>query len=128
MSHCGTPRVALVVEDEWLLRDVIAEAFRGAGWHVLEASTAEEAIDFLEAGAAVDIVFTDIQLAGRLSGWDVGERCRGLWKDVPVIYASGNARDRSRKVRDSLFFDKPYEASAVMERADELCQTGRRDV
>ena len=50
VSFNGTSRVILVVEDEWLVRDAIVQALRDAGWQVLEASTAEDAIALLRAG------------------------------------------------------------------------------
>lgn len=105
----------LVVEDEWLVRDVVVQALRDAGWHVIEASTAEDAIALMRTGHHhIHVLFTDIQLAGRLCGWDVAEQCRAARADFPVIYASGNSADRSRRVADSLFFDKPYSAADVV--------------
>ena len=50
---------------------------RSEGWLVLEARTGKEAIVHLDAAIRVDIVFTDIQLAGPLSGWDVADACIG---------------------------------------------------
>jgi two-component system, response regulator PdtaR len=120
MGLNGAPRLVLIVEDEAMLRMDIADHFRAAGWTVLEADTAEDAIEFVRDGRRVDTIFTDIQLAGRLNGWDVGEQCRDLRKDVAVVYASGNAADRSRQVRGSLFFDKPYFADAVIEACHKL--------
>ena len=55
-----------------------------------EASSAEDAIALMRTGHPdIDVVFTDIQLAGRLCGWDVAEQCRARRADFPVIYASG---------------------------------------
>ena len=78
-------------------------------------SSAEAAIAYLRAGFEIDVVFTDIQLAGQLSGWDVAEQFRAIRPEAPVIYTSGNSADRSRKVKGSLFFDKPYLTADVME-------------
>ena len=117
----GASRVILVVEDEWLVREVIVQALRYAGWQVIEASTAEDAIALTRIGHDhIDVIFTDIQLAGRLSGWDVAEQCRAVRADFPVVYASGNAADRSRRVAGSLFFDKPYRAPDVVEACSRL--------
>jgi DNA-binding response OmpR family regulator len=116
-----TSNVALVVEDEWLVRDAIAQALRDARWQVLEASTAEVAIGLLRTGYRIDLVFTDIQLGGALCGWDIGEHCRAARTDFPVIYASGNSADRSRRVAGSLFFDKPYQTEEVVAACYQLC-------
>ena len=116
----------LVVEDDWLLRDDIAAALRQAGFVVLEIGTGEGAIAALRSGEHFDIVFTDIQLAGHLSGWDVAETVRSERPDMPVIYASGNSIDPSRKVEGSLFFDKPYQATEIVETVRSLAATTKR--
>jgi CheY-like chemotaxis protein len=87
---------------------------RGEGWLVLQARTGAEAIAHLGAAERVDVVFTDIQLPGRLSGWDVADACRSSRRDMPVIYTSGNAADRRRAVGGSHFFEKPYDAVSVV--------------
>jgi CheY-like chemotaxis protein len=119
MNTSQTFGVVLLVEDEWLVRDTAAKALRGAGWEVLEASSGERALVLLQSGQQIDIVFTDIQLAGALSGWDVAERGRESQAAMPVIYTSGNSVDRSRRVQDSLFFEKPYDPAKV---ADACCR------
>lgn len=78
MSFNGTSPVALVVEDEWIVREVIADALRNAGWVVLEASTAEDGIGLMRAGDRIDLLFTDIQLAGTVCGWDLAEQRRAV--------------------------------------------------
>jgi CheY-like chemotaxis protein len=87
--------VVLVVEDDALLLYNIAHALRGEGWLVLQARTGADAIAHLGAAERVDVVFTDIQLPGPLSGWDVADACRSSRHDMPVIYTSGNAADRT---------------------------------
>lgn len=110
----GLSGVVLVVEDEWLVREEIACQLRNAGWEVLEASTGEGAVDLLEGKRRIDVLVTDIQLADYLSGWDVAEAFRAVRPDVPVIYASASAADRSRTVANSLFFSKPYKAATIL--------------
>jgi two-component system, response regulator PdtaR len=111
----GASWVILVVEDEWLIRSVIVHALREADFVVLEATTAQDAIALLRAGTPrIDAIFTDIQMPGDLCGWDVAENGRALRADLPVIYTSGNAADRSRSVAGSMFFDKPYSTTDVV--------------
>jgi CheY-like chemotaxis protein len=112
VSRNGASRVILVVEDEWLVRDVVVQALRDAGWQVIALTRTGH--------HHIDVVFTDIQLAGRLCGWDVAEQCRAARADFPVIYASGNAADRSRRVAGSLFFDKPYSAADIVDACSRL--------
>ena len=120
MSLYGTSKAVLVVEDEGLVRDVIAEALRVVGWRVFEVNTAERAIALIPE-PRIDLVFTDIQLAGVLCGWDVAEQFRAVRANLPIIYTSGNSPDRSRRVAGSLFFDKPYQPDDVVEACRRLC-------
>jgi CheY-like chemotaxis protein len=114
MSVVG-PRLVLVVEDEPLLRSVVVQAFRQAGWDVLEASTGESAVAILGDGRAIDVLFTDIQLPGCVSGWDIAATGRAENPELSVVYASGDPADYSRMVASSTFIHKPYDAESVIE-------------
>jgi CheY-like chemotaxis protein len=74
----------------------------------------------------VDAVFTDIQLAGHMDGWDVAEELRRSSPALPIVYTSGNAADRSWQVGESRFFDKPYVPTTVIEVCKDLVRA-RRD-
>jgi CheY-like chemotaxis protein len=119
MCACPTPRVALVIEDEWLLRAAIVSELKESGWTVVETATGEDALALL-AGCEFDLVLTDIQLAGPMNGWDVAHAVRNVKPDVPVIYASAYAPDPLRRVEGSLFFDKPYDPAEIVEACHRL--------
>ena len=114
MDAGQTRRVALVVEDELFIRDLIVSELAARGWSVLQSETGEAAVERFRS-AHVDILFTDIQLAGRMSGWDVADTLRATRPGLPVIYTSARAADDSRQVRGALFFDKPYDPEAVID-------------
>jgi CheY-like chemotaxis protein len=97
----------LVVDDEALLRLDLVEALRDAGYGVLEASDANQALDHLFDSRPIDVLITDIDLGAGLTGWDVAETFRAARSDIPIIYISGVAGDRSRRVPGSAFFAKP---------------------
>ena len=97
-----------------------AQRARAAAFRTGLDITAEAAIAYVRAGLRIDVIFTDIQLGGHLSGWDVAEQFRAARADAPVIYTSGNAADRSREVRGSLFFDKPYLAAEIVDACGRL--------
>jgi DNA-binding response OmpR family regulator len=107
----------LIIEDEIFLRLSIAAEFEAAGWHVLQTSTAEEALELLGRDRPA-LVFTDIQLGGTLSGWDVGKECRR--KGVPVVYTSATAAPQSKKRVKGVFFAKPYEPTAIVAACERL--------
>ena len=124
MRACPTTRVALVIEDEWLVRNHIVNELRERGWTVVETATGEEALAFL-ADREVDVVLTDIQLAGPMTGWDVAHAARAAKPDLPVIYASANASDPLRRVEGSLFFGKPYDPEQIVEACQRLAPHAR---
>jgi CheY-like chemotaxis protein len=107
--------VALIVEDDGLLRLEIVSELQSGGWTVLEASTGEDAVAQLQSGQSIDLLITDIQLGGYLSGWEVADTFRSIDPRIPVIYASSNSTKKSRQVPNSIFFEKPYDTSKVLE-------------
>jgi CheY-like chemotaxis protein len=112
VSH---PLVVLVVEDELLVRLDIAEYLENAGCLVLEARSSAEAVAMCRDGKGVNVLLTDINLDGSGSGWDVAEALRAAQPDMGVVYVSGNSADHSRRVHGSLFFNKPYRSSDILQ-------------
>jgi CheY-like chemotaxis protein len=104
----------LVVEDEPLPRLDLVDTLSDAGYEVLEACSAIEALGYLQSGKQIDVVITDIQLGGDLTGWDVAEKFRAARFDIPIVYTSGNATDHSRKVSGSVFFGKPCRTTDIL--------------
>jgi|SRR5579862_2336168 len=106
--------VILLVEDEVVVRWSIAEALREAGYAVVESESGEAALALCESGMSIDVVFTDINLTGRVSGWDVAERCRADQPNIPVLYTSGKTIEPDRQVPGSIFLSKPYQRGDVL--------------
>jgi CheY-like chemotaxis protein len=113
----------LVVEDEVLVRDMIAEELRDAGFDVLEAGDGEVASGFLTASEVVDVLFTDIRLPGQLDGWAIARLARRLRSNLPVIYATGYTVDRSAEVPGAIFLNKPYQSSQIVETIERLLRS-----
>ena len=110
--------VVLGVEDEIFVRFDVVSCLHEAGYIVVEAGSGEEAVALCNSGTSIDIVFTDINLGGSASGWDVAERCRTVLPDVPVVYTSGKTIDPERCVTGSIFMSKPYRHSDILD----VCQ------
>jgi len=113
-------RIALLVEDEWLIRMEIADALDDAGWIVIEAGSGEEAIALFANGGHADLLITDIRLPGELSGWDLAARLRALEPGLAVIYASANPAVEALQVAGSLFIGKPSRTSALIAACEQL--------
>ena len=103
----------------------MASGLEEAGWAVVEASTGEGALEQLRNGFDIDLLVTDIQLAGQLSGWDVAEAAREARPDFPVIYTSGNPGNPSRQVQGSVFLRKPCNCSKVIKEGLKLINSRR---
>ena len=114
------PRVVLVIEDEFFVRSNIVSCLQEAGYVVVEAATGEEAIALCHSDTSIDVVFTDINLGGYASGWDVAECFRSVRPDLPVIYTSGKSLDPGRGVAESLFVPKPYYESDILKACQRL--------
>ena len=112
-----TTECILVVEDEPILRVFIADQLRDQGYVVVEVETGEKAIALLSEAARAPIraVFTDIELPGRLSGWDVADAFRQACPQIQIIYTSGHAQSKQRRVSRSTFLSKPYRPSDLFD-------------
>ena len=100
-----TPGCVLLVEDEPIVRFPIAEALRDLGVQVVEASTADEAWDHLESGSMVDVVFTNHNLMGTLTGTQLAMMIAQKYLAVVTIVTSGGDGLHNEPIR---FLKKPY--------------------
>jgi two-component system, response regulator PdtaR len=101
------PARILVVEDEVLIRFVLADELRLAGFTVIEAACAAEALAYIAAGGAVDLVFSDVHMPGSLDGLDLARLLRAQYPLLPIILTSGNPGSQSLEGL-AMFVAKPY--------------------
>jgi len=106
--------VVLLVEDEALIRCAVAEYLREAGCAVIETASGEEAIAICKSNMSIDLLFTDVNLIGQASGWEVAEYVRVDRPNVSVLYTSGKSIDRERCLPGSTFLPKPYQHDDVV--------------
>jgi CheY-like chemotaxis protein len=95
---------------------LVSDWLNELGFEVHEARTADEALDYIEAGGAVDVLFTDINLPGSMTGAELAQRARARRPELPVVYASGRYRgdDLDCLVPHSAFVPKPYDQRKLM--------------
>ncbi len=79
----------LVVEDQSLVRMIPAEVLNNEGFHVIEASTGDEAIVLVDCLDGFQEVVTDIHMPGERDGIAVGRHARRRHPGIPVIYCTG---------------------------------------
>lgn len=109
----GTIRV-LVVEDEFLIADWVAECLVEQGFIVHTAHDANEALQTLN-NVGIDLLFTDINLPGSMDGLALAQRARQMLPNLPVIYASASVATLAPEalVPNAVFLRKPYGADTV---------------
>lgn len=115
MGQAARPISVLLVEDDELVSSLVCDWLTESGFDVHEVTTAEEALAYLDAGKTADVLFTDINLAGRMDGAELARRVRAVRPELPIVYASGRLRagDLGPLVPRSTFLPKPYSAEAI---------------
>jgi two-component system, response regulator PdtaR len=107
--------VVLIVEDEFVLRMNAAETICDAGFDVVEAGNADEAIAILEARPDIHVVFTDIQMPGSMDGLKLARFVRGRWPPIKIVATSGFVSVRKDDLPEgSRFVPKPYRAEQIV--------------
>ena len=123
-SQTTKPATILVVEDEVLIRLVIAEYLRECGYKVHEAAHADEAVAVLKsADVWVDIVFSDVLMPGTMDGFGLARWIRENRPNTQVILTAGI--NRSADIAGMLceagpLLEKPYEPKKVVDRIKQL--------
>ncbi len=104
----------LLVEDEFLISEWVAEVLTEQGFAVDTVTNATDALEHLTSGP-VDALITDVQLPGAMDGAALARRARELLPDLPIVYASARMSmlDQDARVPDSIFVAKPYEPALV---------------
>jgi CheY-like chemotaxis protein len=100
------PKVILVVEDEILIRLGLADDLIGAGFRVLQASDADEALRILRTSEAVDLLLTDVWMPGSMDGHQLAAVARSMRPQVKIAILSGHALVPSPAA--DVLFGKPY--------------------
>jgi CheY-like chemotaxis protein len=107
-------QTVLVVEDEGLVRLDAAETLRDAGFAVVEAANAEQALAVVARDESVDLMFTDINMPGPMDGLELARRVSRLRPRIHLLLTSGKVRPtRAQIPDDGAFIPKPYSPEAV---------------
>ena len=109
----------VVVDDDVFERMGASVMFLDAGYRVLEAGDADEALLIFETNADIRLLFTDVSMPGSMSGSDLAHQVAERWPEVGIIVTSGRPRPHKLPL-SMLFHDKPYEPAAVLRQAMEM--------
>jgi DNA-binding response OmpR family regulator len=103
--------IILVAEDDQALQAFVEETLTDGGFEAAISPSGEEAVALLASDKGkYRAVVTDINLSGKMDGWEVALRAREIDHGFPVIYMSGaHAEDWAVKgVPNSIMLAKPF--------------------
>jgi CheY-like chemotaxis protein len=118
--------VALIVEDDQELRALAAALLEETDLRVVEASSSEEALRYLNylAGDVV-FLFADVRLPCPMNGVDLARNVKHRWPWIRAVLTSGAPleEDLDQALRDVQFMPKPWRALEVLVQAEKAVQT-----
>ena len=119
----------LVVEDEASIREMVALNLKLAGWDVLEAPSAERALELLHAGSPCDAALLDIMLPG-MDGLSLCETIRRDDPDIGIIIVSAKGQEqdkiRGMSIGADDYITKPFSVSELIARVEALARRVHR--
>ena len=115
------PRCAvLIVEDEALIRLSGADVLAEAGFEVLEADNAGEALRILEGTPNVRVVFSDVDMPGSLDGLGLARCICQRWPGIGIVLTSGHRIRAEAIPREGRFLPKPYDGKTLVRHIEEI--------
>lgn len=121
-SPGGYVPTILLVEDEVLIRMSMADALRGAGFAVVEAANADEALSILNVSVGIDLVMTDIRMPGSIDGLGLAAKLRESRPELKLVIVSGEWSSAPARDAADLFFSKPCNMTVVIGQITKLLE------
>lgn len=104
-----------------MIREMATEVLEFAGFRVVSAGDAAEALAILEREPAIDILFTDVRMPGKLDGLALARIAHRRWPWIRPIVTSGHVRISHADVPDhGRFLPKPYSLDDLVNVVDEM--------
>lgn len=123
--------VIVVVEDDPLMQGVLEDALREGGFDVAIAGSGEEAVTLLKGRVGeYKALVTDVNLRGRMTGWEVAKQARIVRADFPIVYVTGAAADEwpSHGVPNSILLNKPFAPAQLVTAVSQLLNIGTANI
>ncbi len=102
----------LVVEDDELLRLLVCD-FLEENFTVSKVSNADEALVFLRTEGDVDLLFSDVHMAGSMNGIELARRVRDEFPLIRIVLTSGGVT-RTELCQEFPFVPKPYQPQQLV--------------
>ena len=119
----------LVVEDEASIREMVALNLKMAGWEVVEAPSAERALELMHHGEECDAALLDIMLPG-MDGLSLCETIRRENNEIGIIIVSAKGQEsdkiRGLSIGADDYITKPFSVSEPVARLEALTRRIKR--
>jgi CheY-like chemotaxis protein len=113
--------LVLVVEDEPFVRMIATEGLEDAGFEVIEAASADDALRILSSRDDVGVLFTDVNMPGSCDGVELARLVHERWPALRIVITSGRDRPDAGEIPDDgRFVAKPYRTDEVAGVIEEL--------
>jgi CheY-like chemotaxis protein len=119
--------VILVVEDDQLVQTLVEETLAEGGFEPAIAASGEEAVTLLRGRKGkYRVLVTDINLKGKMDGWEVAQHAREIEPEFPIVYMSGAAAADwpSKGVPNSIMLSKPFAPAQLVTAVANLLNSG----
>ena len=106
------------------MRLVACDGLEAAGFTVVEANDAQEALDVLASRSDIGVLFTDVNMPGALDGLDLAELVHLRWPHIKLVVTSGKMLERTVP-DDGRFIPKPYSLKNMTDVVAEISHPSR---
>jgi DNA-binding NtrC family response regulator len=119
--------IVMLVEQDILVRMLIAEYLRSCGYRVIEGISTEDVLVVLRAGNKVQIIFVGMRTGGDIDGFGLASAVRESYPEVNVILTSGvqNAASKASDLCDRGPEERPYHSQELLRRINLLREQRR---
>lgn len=119
-GSCSMPLI-LMIEDNAFIRANGVEMLQDAGYSVIHASSADDAIQLLERENSVRLIFTDIDMPGDIDGVSLAKLVHIRWPHIQVLLTSGESTlPEGELPEQDRFVAKPYVSSVIISQIDAM--------
>lgn len=127
----GGTETVLVVEDDEAVREVAVGLLTELGYKVLRAKDADSALAIVESGVAIDLLFTDVVMPGRLKSRDLARKAKERLPMLGVLFTSGYTENSivhgGRLDPGVNLLSKPYTREALARKLRQAIEQGREE-
>lgn len=121
----GASGRVLVVDDDMEVADLAGQLLEGCGYAVKLVHRAKAALDLLDSGEKVDLLFTDIIMPGGMNGVQLAEEVRRRFPALPILLSTGYSDATAGAAAKGLpIIAKPYNADTLCALLGELLRAG----